>query len=85
MRVTAGEMRGRRLIAPPYDLLPVIAHEMCEGIAAVLAPGAIVAIEHARGAIIPPGGSAGIAAERHTTRRYGDTEITVMWMPGEGT
>lgn len=81
----AGEAFDLVLADPPYDLLPVIAHEMCEGIAAVLAPGAIVAIEHARGAIMPAGGSAGIAAERHTTRRYGDTEITVMWMPGEGT
>ena len=81
----AGEAFDLVLADPPYDLLPVIADEMCEAIAAVLAPRAIVAIEHARGAIIPVGGSTGIAAERDTTRRYGDTEITVMWMPGEGT
>jgi 16S rRNA (guanine966-N2)-methyltransferase len=83
--VEAGESFDLVLADPPYDLLPVVAEEMCEGIAAVLAPGAIVVIEHARGAIIPAGGSPGIDAERHTTRRYGDTEITVMWTPGAGT
>ena len=49
------------------------------------APGAVVVIEHARGAIMGPGGVPGIAVERETTRRYGDTEITVIWTPGEGT
>ena len=47
--------------------------------------GAVVVIEHARGAIMGPGGVPGIAVERETTRRYGDTEITVIWTPGEGT
>ena len=72
------------LADPPYELLPVIVEEMSEAVAAVLAPGALVVIEHARGAIIGPGGVPGIAVERETTRRYGDTEITVIWTPGEG-
>lgn len=81
----AGEAFDLVLADPPYELLPVIADEMCEAIGGVVAPGAIVVIEHARGAIIPAGGSPGIAAERETTRRYGDTEITVMWTPRGGT
>ena len=54
-------------------------------IARVIAPGAVVVIEHARGAIMGPGGVPGIDGERDTTRRYGDSEITVIWTPGEGT
>jgi 16S rRNA (guanine966-N2)-methyltransferase len=81
----AGEAYDLVLADPPYDLLPVIIEEMGESLAAVLAPGAVVVIEHARGAIMGPGGVPGIAVERETTRRYGDTEITVIWTPGEGT
>ena len=68
-----------------YDLLAVILEEMGPALAQVAAPGAVVAIEHARGAIIGPEGVPGMDVERSTTRRYGDTEITVIWMPGEGT
>lgn len=81
----AGERFDLVLADPPYDLLPVIAEEMGEAIAAVLAPGAIVAIEHARGAIIRAGGVPAIGVERDTTRRYGDTEVTVIWTPEGGT
>lgn len=81
----AGEAYDLVLADPPYDLLPVIVEEMGEALAQVLAPGAIVVIEHARGAIMGPGGVPGIAVEREDTRRYGDTEITVIWTPGEGT
>ncbi len=81
----AGEAYDLVLADPPYDLLPVIAGEMAGAIAQVLAPGAILAIEHARGAIIGAGGLPGIAAERETTRGYGDSEITVIWTPGAGT
>jgi hypothetical protein len=63
----------------------VIVDEMGEAIARVIAPGAVVVIEHARGAIMWPGGVPGIDGERDTTRRYGDSEITVIWTPGEGT
>ncbi|MFM8827845.1 MAG: RsmD family RNA methyltransferase [Actinomycetota bacterium] len=81
----SGDLFDLVLADPPSDLLPVIAEEMGDALAAVLAPGAIVVIEHARGAIIGPGGVPGIAVEREDTRRYGDTEITVIWTPGEGT
>lgn len=70
---------------PPYDLLPVILEEMGMAIAAVAAPGAIIVLEHARGAIMGPGGVPFVPVEREMTRRYGDTEITVIWTPGEGT
>lgn len=80
-----GEVFDLVLADPPYDLLPVIAEEMGEALAEVLAPGAIVVIEHARGAIMGSGGVPRIAVEREDTRRYGDTEITVIWTPGEGT
>lgn len=80
-----GAAFGLVLADPPYALLPVIVEEMGEAIGGVLAPGAVVVIEHARGAIIDPQGIPGIAVERDTTRRYGDTEITVMWTPGAGT
>jgi len=83
--VEASEAYDLVLADPPYDLLPVILEEMGESLANVLAPGAVVVIEHARGAIMGPGGVPGIAVERETTRRYGDTEITVIWTPGEGT
>jgi 16S rRNA (guanine966-N2)-methyltransferase len=81
----AGEAYDLVLADPPYDLLPVIADELSEAIAAVAAPGAIVSFEHARGAIIGPEGVPGLRVERSITRRYGDTEITVIWMPGGGT
>lgn len=81
----AGEVYDLVLADPPYDLLPVIVEEMGEAVAGVLAPGAIVVIEHARDAIMGVGGVPGIAVERDITRRYGDTEITVIWTPGEGT
>lgn len=86
LQAAAGEGQAFDLVLadPPYELLPVIVEEMAEAVAAVLAPGALVVIEHARGAIIGPGGVPGIAVERETTRRYGDTEITVIWTPGEG-
>jgi 16S rRNA G966 N2-methylase RsmD len=80
-----GAAFGLVLADPPYALLPVIVEEMGEAVGRVVAPGAVVAIEHARGAIIDPQGIPGIAVERGTTRRYGDTEITVMWTPGAGT
>jgi 16S rRNA (guanine966-N2)-methyltransferase len=81
----AGDVFDLVLADPPYDLLPVIVDEMGEAIARVIAPGAVVVIEHARGAIMWPGGVPGIDGERDTTRRYGDSEITVIWTPGEGT
>ncbi len=81
----AGDVFDLVLADPPYDLLPVIVDEMGEAIARVIAPGAVVVIEHARGAIMGPGGVPGIDGERDTTRRYGDSEITVIWTPGEGT
>jgi len=81
----AGEAYDLLLADPPYDLLPVVLEEMGAAMAAVAAPGAIVAIEHARGAIMGPEGVPGIDVERGTTRRYGDSEITVIWTPGEGT
>ena len=81
----AGDAYDLLLADPPYDLLPVILEEMAPALAQVAAPGAVMAIEHARGAIIGPEGVPGIDVERTTTRRYGDTEITVIWMPGEGT
>ena len=80
-----GALQAAAEAGDAYDLLPVILEEMGEALAAVLAPGAVVVIEHARGAIMGPGGVPGIAVERETTRRYGDTEITVIWTPGEGT
>ena len=80
-----GAAFGLVLADPPYPLLPVIVEEMGEAIGGVLAPGAVVVLEHARDAIIDPQGIPGIAVERGTTRRYGDTEITVMWTPGAGT
>jgi 16S rRNA (guanine966-N2)-methyltransferase len=73
------------LADPPYDLLPVILGEMGEAIARVVAPGGVVVIEHARGAIIQAGGVPAIRVERDTTRRYGDTEVTVIWTPEGGT
>ncbi|MBM3664328.1 MAG: 16S rRNA (guanine(966)-N(2))-methyltransferase RsmD [Actinobacteria bacterium] len=81
----AGELFDLVLADPPYELLPVIVEELGQALAAVLAPGAVVVIEHARGAIMVPGGIRGIAVEREDTRRYRDTEITVIWTPGEGT
>lgn len=83
--IEAGDAYDLVLADPPYDLLPVIAEEFGDALAQVLAPGAVVVIEHARGAIMGAGGVPGIAVERDTTRRYGDTEITVIWTPGEGT
>ena len=73
------------LIDPPYDLLPDIAADLGAAVAAVLAPGGVVVLEHARGAMMGIGGLPGIAVSDETTRRYGDTEITVMWTSGEGT
>lgn len=81
----AGETYDIVLVDPPYQLLPVILDEMAEAIARVAAPGAIIVLEHARGAIIRAGGVPAIAVERDTTRRYGDTEITVLWTPKGGT
>lgn len=81
----AGDAYDLVFADPPYELLPVIADELGDAISRVVAPAAIVAIEHARGAIMGAGGTPGIAAERDTTRRYGDSEITVIWTPGEGT
>ncbi len=81
----AGEAYDLVLADPPYDLLPVILEELGGAIAQVAAPGAVVAIEHVRGAIIGPGGVPGLDVERGTTRRYGDSEITVIWTPGAGT
>ena len=73
------------LIDPPYDLLPDIAADLGAAVAAVLAPGGVVVLEHARGAMMGVGGLPGFAVSDETTRRYGDTEITVMWTSGEGT
>jgi 16S rRNA (guanine966-N2)-methyltransferase len=73
------------LIDPPYDLLPGIAPTLGEAVAQVLAPGGVVVLEHARGAMMGADGLPGIAVSDETTRRYGDTEITVMWTSGEGT
>jgi hypothetical protein len=53
--------------------------------AASAPPGAIIVLEHARGAIIRAGGVPALAVERDTTRRYGDTEITVLWTVKGGT
>ena len=54
-------------------------------IAQVVAPGARVVLEHARGAMMGADGLPGIAPVRAETRRYGDTEITLMCTRGEGT
>lgn len=81
----AGDRYGIILADPPYELLPVILDEMAEAINRVVAPGALIALEHARGAIMQAGGVPAIAVERDTTRRYGDTEITVLWTPKGGT
>ncbi len=80
---------GRRfdlvLVDPPYDLMPTLTLDLGPAIAAVLAPGGVVVLEHARGAMMGVRGLPDIAVSRETTRRYGDTEITVMWTPREGT
>lgn len=81
----AGEAYDLVLADPPYGLLPMILEELGEAIGPVAAPGAIVAIEHARGAIIGPEGVPGVHVERGLTRRYGDSEITVIVTPGGGT
>ena len=81
----AGSRFDLVLVDPPYDLLPDIASDLGAAVAAVLAPGAVVVIEHARGAMMGAGGLPEIPVSRHTTRRYGDTEITVMWTAGAGT
>ena len=73
------------LVDPPYDMLADIAAELGAAIAPLLAPDAVVVIEHARGAMMGAGGLPEIPVSRHTTRRYGDTEITVMWTAGAGT
>jgi 16S rRNA (guanine966-N2)-methyltransferase len=80
-----GERFDLVLADPPYPLLPVILDELAGGIAGVAAPGAIIVLEHARGAIIRAGGVPVLAVERDTTRRYGDTEITVLWTVKGGT
>jgi 16S rRNA (guanine966-N2)-methyltransferase len=83
---TAADERYDIILAdPPYALLPVILDELADALAGVAAPGAIIVLEHARGAIMRAGGVPAIAVERDTTRRYGDTEITVLWTPKGGT
>ncbi len=65
--------------------MPTLTLDLGPAIAAVLAPGGVVVLEHARGAMMGVRGLPDIAVSRETTRRYGDTEITVMWTRGEGT
>ena len=81
----AGAVYDLLLADPPYDMLPRIAADLGAALAAVSAPGALMVLEHARGAMMGADGLPGVVVERATTRRYGDTEITVMWIPGEGT
>ena len=81
----AGHRYDLVLADPPYPLLPVILDELAQAISGVAAPGAIIVLEHARGAIIRAGGVPALAVERDTTRRYGDTEITVLWTVKGGT
>ena len=81
----AGAQFNLVLIDPPYELVPDIVPGLGPAVAAVLAPGGVVVLEHARGAMMGAGGLPGIDASEETTRRYGDTEITVMWTAGAGT
>ncbi|MSO44982.1 MAG: 16S rRNA (guanine(966)-N(2))-methyltransferase RsmD [Thermoleophilia bacterium] len=81
----AGATYDLVLADPPYAILPVIADELWPRICAVLVPGGTIVLEHARGAIIPRDGTHVVGVEREITRRYGDTEITVIWTLGEGT
>jgi 16S rRNA (guanine966-N2)-methyltransferase len=73
------------LVDPPYDLVPGIVADLGIALSPLLAPGAVVVLEHARGAMMGVGGLPGIRVSEETTRRYGDTEITVMWTAGAGT
>ena len=70
------------LVDPPYDLLPDILPDLGPAIAQVLGPGGVVVLEHARGAMMGADGIPGIGVPEQTTRRYGGTEITVMWTAG---
>ena len=81
----AGSVFDLVLVDPPYDLVPDIVPDLGAAVAAVLAPGGVVVLEHARGAMMGAGGLPGIRVSEETTRRYGDTEITVMWTAGAGT
>ena len=81
----AGSRFDLVLIDPPYDLLADITADLGAAVAQVLSPGGVVVLEHARGAMMGAGGLPDIGASDATTRRYGDTEITVMWTAGAGT
>jgi len=72
------------LVDPPYDLLPGALPALGAAISPLVAPGGVMVLEHARGVMRDQGGVPGIAVERETMRRYGGTEITIIWTPGEG-
>ncbi len=70
---------GLCLLDPPYTLLPRIAGRLGAALAPLLAPGAMVVIEHDAGIACSLEGLAVATAER---RAYGDTAVTVL--RGEG-
>lgn len=72
------------LVDPPYELLPAALPMIGAALPTLVAPGGVVVLEHARGAMREQGGVPGIAVERETMRRYGGTEITIIWTSREG-
>lgn len=80
----AGNRFDLVLVDPPYDLIPDALPALGAAISPLMAPGGVMVLEHARGVMRDQGGVPGIAVERETMRRYGGTEITIIWTPGEG-
>ena len=66
---------GLCLLDPPYTLLPRIAGRLGSALAPLLAPGAMVVIEHDAGMACS---LQGLAVATADSRTYGDTAVTVL-------
>ena len=78
----AGRMYGLCLLDPPYSVLPRIAGRLGPALAAVMAVGATLVVEHA--ATAGPVEIADLLVAARTDRTYGGTGIAVMRIGASG-